>query len=69
MSKNNSKVNDLNFRLQVITTVAGVLNLYWDLVSFDEDLRIKQKALETAQQLVGRQSAIRPNWERCRPSK
>ena len=52
MSKNNAKVNDLNFRLQVITTVAGVLNLYWDLVSFDEDLRIKQKALETAQQLL-----------------
>jgi len=52
MSKNNAKVNDLNFKLQVITTVAGVLNLYWDLVSFDEDLRIKQKALETAQQLL-----------------
>ena len=51
IAKNNVKVNDLNFKLQVITTVAGVLNLYWDLVSFDEDLRIKQKALETAQQL------------------
>jgi outer membrane protein len=52
MSRNNAKVNDLNFKLQVITTVAGVLNLYWDLVSFDEDLRVKQKALETAQQLL-----------------
>jgi len=51
VAKNNLKVNDYNFRLQVITTVSAVLNLYWDLVSFDEDLRIKQKALETAQQL------------------
>jgi outer membrane protein len=52
IAKNNQKVNDLNFRTQVITTVAGVLNLYWDLVSFNDDLRIKQKALETAQQLL-----------------
>ena len=52
MSRNNQKVNDLNFKLQVITTVAGMLNLYWDLVSFDEDLRVKQRALETAQQLL-----------------
>jgi outer membrane protein TolC len=51
VAKNNVKVNDYNFRLQVITTVSAVLNLYWDLVSFDEDLRIKQKALETAEQL------------------
>ncbi len=35
----------------MITTVSAVLNLYWDLVSFNEDLRIKQEALTTAQQL------------------
>jgi len=52
IAKNNQKVNDLNFKEQVITTVAGVLNLYWDLVSFNDDLRIKQKALETANQLL-----------------
>lgn len=51
VAKNNLKVSDYNFRLQVITTISAVMNLYWDLVSFDEDLRIKQKALETAQQL------------------
>jgi outer membrane protein len=51
IAKNNLKVTDYTFELKVITTVSAVLNLYWDLVSFDQDLSIKQKALETAQQL------------------
>ncbi|MGD0130431.1 MAG: TolC family protein [Bryobacteraceae bacterium] len=51
VAKNNLKVSDLQLRLQVITTVSAVLNLYWDLVSFNEDLRIKEQALTTAQTL------------------
>ncbi len=51
VAKNNLKVSDIQLKLQVITTVSAVLNLYWDLVSFDEDQRIKQEALNTAQQL------------------
>lgn len=51
VAKNNMKVTDLQLRRQVITTVAAVLNLYWDLVSFDEDVRIKQRAVATARQL------------------
>ncbi len=51
ISKNNLKVTELQVKLQVITTVSAVLNLYWDLVSFNEDVRIKQQALETAQKL------------------
>jgi len=51
VAKNNMKVTDLQLKLQVITTVSAVLNLYWDLVSFNDDLRIKQEALTTAQQL------------------
>ncbi len=51
VAKNNLKVTDLQLKLQVITTVSAILNLYWDLVSFSEDLRIKQEALNTAQQL------------------
>src|SRR6202011_729287 len=38
-------------KLQVIETVSSVLNLYWDLVSFNEDVRIKQQAQATAQKL------------------
>lgn len=51
VAKNNLKVTDIQLKLQVITTVSAALNLYWDLVSFNEDLRIKQEALNTAQQL------------------
>src|SRR5271170_7158407 len=51
VAKNNLKVTDIQLKLQVITTVSAILNLYWDLVSFNEDLRIKQEALTTAQQL------------------
>lgn len=49
VAKNNVKVGDLTFKLQVMTTVSGIVNLYWDLVSFNEDLKVKQKALEVAQ--------------------
>ncbi|HYK58342.1 MAG TPA: TolC family protein [Bryobacteraceae bacterium] len=49
VAKNNMKVTDLQFKQQVVTTVSAILNLYWDLVSFNQDLRIKQQALETAQ--------------------
>jgi outer membrane protein len=51
VAKNNLKVMDLTVRLQVITTISAVLNLYWDLVSFNEDLRIKKQGLALAQQL------------------
>jgi len=51
VAKNNMKVTDLQLKRQVITTVSAILNLYWDLVSFNEDLRIKQEALNTATQL------------------
>ena len=49
VARNNLKVSDLTFKLQVMTTVSGVVNLYWDLVSFNEDVKVKQKALEVAQ--------------------
>jgi outer membrane protein len=51
VAKNNIKVTNLQVQLQVATTVAAVLNLYWDLVSFNEAVRIKERALETAQKL------------------
>jgi len=45
-AQNNLKANDLSFKTQVIATVAGVVSLYWDLVTFDEDLKIKQQTLD-----------------------
>jgi outer membrane protein TolC len=51
VARNNQKVSALQVKQQVATTVSAVLNLYWDLVSFNEAVRIKEKALETAQSL------------------
>jgi outer membrane protein len=51
VAKNNEKVSDLQFKQQVITTVSAVLNLYWDLVSFNEDLKARKDELATAQAL------------------
>ena len=52
VQKNNMKVTDLQVKQQVITTVSAVLNLYWDLVSFHQDVRARQRGLETAKQLL-----------------
>jgi outer membrane protein TolC len=52
VQKNNLKVTDLQFKQQVITTVAAALNLYYDLVSFNEDVKAKQSAVDTAEQLL-----------------
>jgi outer membrane protein TolC len=52
VQRNNVKVSDLQFKQQVITTVAAALNLYWDLVAFGEDLRARQQEVSTAQQLL-----------------
>ncbi|MBV9405767.1 MAG: TolC family protein [Acidobacteriaceae bacterium] len=51
VAKNNEKVSDLQFKQQVITTISSVLNLYWDLVSFNEDLKARKDELATAQAL------------------
>ncbi len=37
------------FRSQLLNLVASVLNLYWDLVADDDDLKVRQRALEAAQ--------------------
>jgi outer membrane protein len=52
VQRNNVKVSDLQFKQQVMTTVAAALNLYWDLVSFNEDVRSRRQEVSTAQQLL-----------------
>ncbi len=51
IARNNREVSDLAFKQQIISTVTQVENLYWDLVSFIEDVRVKQQALQTSQKL------------------
>ena len=52
VQKNNVKVSALQFKQQLIATVSAALNLYWDLVSFDADVRARQREVGTAQQLL-----------------
>jgi outer membrane protein len=51
IAKNNVKLGDLQFKSQLITTVSTIVNLYWDLVSYREDVVVKRKALDLAQKL------------------
>lgn len=52
VQKNNVKITDLQFKQQLITTVSAVLNLYWDLVSFHEDVQARQQGVSAARQLL-----------------
>jgi outer membrane protein TolC len=49
-AKNNLRGNDLSFQAQVIATVANVVNLYWDLVSFDDSLKVQKQTVELDRQ-------------------
>lgn len=51
ISKNNLKVSDLVFKQQVINITQSTVNLYLDLVSFNETVKVRQKAVELAQKL------------------
>lgn len=52
IARNNREVSDLTFKLQVQTTVAAVMTLYWDLVAFNEAARVAQDASAASQRLL-----------------
>jgi outer membrane protein len=51
IAKNNREVSDLTFKLQVETTVAAVMSLYWNLVAFNENVRVAREAVASATRL------------------
>jgi outer membrane protein len=51
IAKNSREQADLQFRQQVITTISSVLDLYWDLVSFLDNVKSKEEALAYNQRL------------------
>jgi outer membrane protein len=51
IAKNNREVSDLTFKAQVIATVTAVMDLYWDLVSYQEVVKVQQDAVATDQRL------------------
>jgi len=52
IAQNDLKISSSVFRQQVITTVAQVLNLYWDFLSFKENVRVAEKALAYSEKLL-----------------
>ena len=52
IAKNNREISDVAFRLQIITTVDQIENLYWDLVFAYENVRVQQEALTFAQRTL-----------------
>ena len=49
LAKNNTQIADSVFRQQVITTVSTILNEYWDLLSYQENVRVAREALSWAE--------------------
>ena len=52
IAKNNQKISDEAFKLQVITTVTQIANMYWDLVAAYEDEQVKSRSLDFARQTL-----------------
>src|SRR5207248_764433 len=51
IARNNREVADLTFKLQVETTVAAIMSLYWQLVALNEQVKVAQEAVAAAQRL------------------
>src|SRR5580692_5750768 len=52
LTKNNREISDVAFRLQIITTVDQIENMYWDLVFAYENVRVQQESLAFAQKTL-----------------
>ena len=48
IAKNNREISDVAFRLQIITTVDQIENIYWDLVFAYENVRVQNESLAFA---------------------
>lgn len=51
-AKNNKKITEEAFRLQVIVTVSQIQNLYWDLVNAYQDVKVKERSLGLSQKTL-----------------
>ena len=52
IAKNNREISDVAFRLQIITTVDQIENMYWDLVYAYENVRVQNESLTFAQKTL-----------------
>jgi outer membrane protein len=52
IAKNNREISDVAFRLQIITTVDQIENIYWDLVYAYENVRVQEESLAYAKKAL-----------------
>ena len=52
IAKNDQKISDEAFKLQVISTVTQIANMYWDLVAAYDDEQVKSRSLDFANQTL-----------------
>ncbi len=52
VARRNRQISELVFEQQLVNTVFGVIRLYWDLVSLNEELHVRRQALERAERLL-----------------
>src|ERR1035437_9178255 len=52
IARNNRELSDVAFRLQIITSVDQIENMYWDLVLAYENLRVKEESLTFSQKTL-----------------
>lgn len=52
IARNNQKISDQAFELQIISTVTQIEDMYWDLVSAYEDQQVKSASLDFANQTL-----------------
>src|SRR5277367_5471657 len=52
IAKNNQKISDEAFKLQVITTITQIANMYWDLVAAYDDEQVKSSSLDFANETL-----------------
>jgi len=52
IAKNNRELSDVAFRLQIITTVDQIENMYWDLVFAYENQQVKEESLAFSQKTL-----------------
>jgi outer membrane protein TolC len=48
IAKNNRQISNISFRNQVIATTSQIQNIYWDLVSAYEDVKVRERSLALA---------------------
>ena len=51
IAKNNKKIADLQFELQVITTVTSTVNAYWELVYARDNVKVQEQAVAVSEKL------------------